>query len=368
MSVNPAAGMAQAFPVESRAISLQMNGMAEQRPMGDWPAAAEWLPHRYDETHDTVHFFRVPREIRKSVPFLTDEYLKLAEPPTIIGPPFELAAKAEPGAVHFIFHSAYCCSTLLAQALDIPGTAQSLSEPQILNDMVGWRHRNGNPTRIGATIGDVLHLLSRPFQPDEATIIKPSNIVNGLAEAMMTMRPNAKCVLLYAPLRVFLTSVARKGMWGRLWVRELLSRQLVDGLVDLGFEPRDYLLHTDLQTAAVGWLAQHRLFARMAQRWPDRIRTLDSEMLVDRPADALSSSAAHFGFEIAPNIVSSIVHDVFARNAKTGLPFAAGQRKGDRQSGEVLHADEIEKVVIWAEAVAQSAGINFELSKPLLHI
>ena len=334
--------------------------------MSDTVHDPAWLAHRYDADHDAFQFVPASRSLRQSAPFLTDEYLKPDQTMRPIARTDALAIGANRNPVHFIYHSAYCCSTLLARAFDLPGIASSLKEPQILNDMVGWRQRGGDPKRIGPVLDSSLQMLARPFEPGEATIIKPSNILNGLAEAMLTMRPEAGCVILYAPLRAFLASIARKGMFGRLWVRELLSSQLVDGLVNLGFEPRDYLLHTDLQAGAVGWLAQHQLFAHLARRWPDRVRTLDSEVLVARPAEAMAASAALFGLTLGDDVITSIVADVFARDAKTDTAFTQGQREADRRAGEALHADEIDKVAIWAEAVARTARVEMTLPAPLL--
>ena len=326
----------------------------------------EWLAHRYDAEQDMIHFVSAPRPLRRSIPFLTDEYLEATASPAILTRGDALTDVRDGRPTHFIFHSAYCCSTLLARAFDIPGTAHSLSEPQILNDMVGWRHRGGDPARIGMVTDGALKLLARPFADGETTLIKPSNVVNGLASALMTIRPDAKAVLLYAPLRLFLGSIARKGMWGRLWVRELLSRQLAEGMVDLGFEPRDYLLHTDLQAAAVGWLAQHRLFGDMARKWPDRVRTLDSETLVKRPAEAMAALAEMFGLELGTSQIASIVEDVFARDSKSGKAFTSGRRAADQSAAESLHADEIDKVTSWANEVAASADIGMKLPAALL--
>lgn len=325
----------------------------------------EWLAHRYDEGHDTIHFVNAPRVRRRSVPFLTDEHLEATDTPAILKRSDALAEARGASPTHFIFHSAYCCSTLLAQAFDIPGAAHSLSEPQILNDMVGWRHRGGTPAEIGIVTDGVLRLLARPFVEGEATIVKPSNVVNGLATALLSIRPDARAVLLHAPLRPFLGSIARKGMWGRLWVRELLSRQLAEGMVDLGFEPRDHLLHTDLQVAAVGWLAQHRLFGNMARKWPARIRTLDSETLVARPVESMMALAGLFGIALTEAQIASIVTEVFARDSKSGKAFAPGRRAADQTAAEALHADEIEKVAAWAEAVAVSASIDLALPASL---
>lgn len=326
----------------------------------------EWLAHRYDEQNEAVQFVRADRPLRRSVPFLIDEHLPGAKTPLVLGRRDALAQATRPAPVHFIFHSAFCCSTLLVRALDVKGRASGLSEPQILNDMVGWRHRGAKPAQVGEMLHNSLALLARPFEAGEACVIKPSNIVNGLAEGMLKLRPEARAVLVHAPLRAFVTSIARKGMWGRLWVRELLSKQLTDGIVQLGFEPRDHLLQTDLQAAAVAWLAQHKLFAILASRWPERVRTLDSETLIARPAESLDACSDLFGLGLDDDEIASVVAEVFSRNTKDGSVFEPGQRESERKAGEALHGDEIDKVSIWAEAVAEAAGVEMGLPSPLL--
>jgi hypothetical protein len=338
---------------------------ANPDPTAQGKLAPEWLAHRYDEGHDAIHLVRADRAVRGAAPFLIDEHLDVSAP-VVLARADALQAAPAPAPAHFIFHSAYCCSTLLANALDIAGVSTSLKEPQILNDMVGWRQRGADPARVGEVLAQSLHLLARPFQRGECVVIKPSNVVNGLASAMMRLRPDARAILLYAPLRSFLASIARKGMWGRLWVRELLSRQLVDGLVDLGFEPRDHLLHTDLQAAAVGWLAQQRLFAALAMQWPDRVRTLDSEVLVARPAESLAAASSLFALGLDDPAIARIVREVFSRDAKDGKTFAPGQREAERRAGEAMHAEEIDKVAVWAESVAANAGVAMVPPCPLI--
>jgi hypothetical protein len=328
--------------------------------------APEWLAHRFDERADAIHFVRAPRGLRRQVPFLIDEHLPGAVSPVPVGRQEAMTAAPPAAPIHFIFHSAYCCSTLLAAIFDIPGIATSYKEPQILNDVVGWRHRGAPPHQIAEVLDNSLRLLARPFEPGEACVVKPSNLVNGLIDAMLKLRPDARCVLLHAPLRDFVTSIARKGMAGRLWVRELLSRQLAEGFIDLGFEPRDYLLHTDLQAGAVGWLAQQAQFARLARQWPERVRTLDSEQLVERSTEAVGRCAEWFGLPLGEAARDAVVGEQFARNAKDGRRFAPGQRAAERREGAALHAEEIDRVVVWAEAVARTADVPMALACPLL--
>src|SRR3546814_7774236 len=70
--------------------------------------------------------------------------------------------------------------------------------------------------------------------------------------ALPILRPDTKALLLHAPLPEFLLSVARKGLWCRLWARELLEGLIRENLVDLGFETRDYFRLSDLQVAEIG--------------------------------------------------------------------------------------------------------------------
>ena len=171
-------------------------------------------------------------------------------------------------------------------------------------------------------------------------------------------------MLLHAPLRVYLASIARKGMTGRLWVRDLLVKQLREGLHPFGYTGEDYLGQTDLQIAAMGWLAQHALFARMAAECGDRVRTADSEKLMANPVAAMARLGALFG--LAVDAAGVAAGPAFTRHSKFGGEFGQAQRVDEQAMGMTGHADEIEKVAVWAEAVAASAGVPMALPNGLL--
>ena len=329
----------------------------------DVPRDAEWLAHRYDPEHDAFHYRHVPRARHADVPFLTDDYLGRAERVEIIARADAMAA-TPPGTLHFVFHSAFCASTMLARALDVPGVAMGLSEPVLLNDLAGWRRRGAEPRQYGRVLADAMAQLARPFGPGEAVIVKPSNVINPLIAGLLTLRPDAKAVLLHAPLPVFLASVARKGLWCRLWVRELLEGLLQDGIVDLGFEPRDYFRQTDLQVAAIGWLAQHALFAKVADRFgAERVATVNSDRLTHSPAGVVADVARHLGLSIPRERIEG--HRAFTRDSKTGEDFVIGQREREHEAARAAHGDEIEKVEVWAITVAKSAGVSLMLPNAL---
>ena len=326
---------------------------------------AQWLAHRFDPDHDAVHFRHVPRAIHRKATFITDAYLPADAAVAVIGRSDAVAAAGERAPLHFVFHSAYCCSTMLARAFDLDGVAMGLKEPVFLNDLVGWKHRGGTPRAVAAALDDGLALLARPFSTGETIVVKPSNVTNAFAPAMLAMRPAARALCLHAPLSTYLGSIARKGMWGRLWARELFVKQLTDGLIDFGFSTADYLGQTDLQAAALGWLAQHALFARLVETYgATRVRTLDSETLVAHPAAVMDALGRLFDVTLDAEAVAA--GPAFTQHSKSGAAFGASARARETSAISALDADEIDKVAVWAAAVADSQGVPMTLPAPLL--
>lgn len=327
-----------------------------------------WLPNRYDESQDAIHFVRLSREAHRAVTFITDDYIAAEAPRLVLRRSDVAPAAGPPAPIHFIFHSAYCCSTVLARAVDIDGVSMGLKEPMILNDMVGWRRRGAEPRALAQVLDDVLSLLARPFSPGEKVVVKPSNVLNGIAPALLGARPQSRAVLLHAPLPDFLRSIARKGLWGRRWVRELFIGQLRDGMVDLGLDEQHYLDLTDLQVAAAGWLAQHAVFARLVERFgAERIRTLDSATLTDRPGETMARLSDLFGLGLGEQAVERILAGpAFTSHSKSNAGFSATDRLAEQRDAARIHADEIDKVAVWTEAVAAAAGLSLQLKAPLL--
>lgn len=323
-----------------------------------------WLAHRYDATADAFHFRHVDRAGHNAATFLTDEYLGAEASPVAIPRSATMGLRGESAGLHLILHSAFCASTMLANGFDLPGVSMGLKEPVLLNDIVGFRRRGADPVAVADRLSVSLDMLARPFGEDAAVVVKPSNIFNALAPAALAMRPESKALLLYAPLPIFLLSVARKGLWCRLWCRELLEGLLRDGIVNLGFETSDYFRQTDLQIAAVGWLAQQKLFQDIARKFgPERIAALDSERLTGHPGKALMAATSHFGLN--DHISANNTHPAFGRHSKFGGTFRTEDRRAEYALAQQAYGDEIEKVLVWAKAVADSAGVPLTLEHQL---
>ena len=319
-----------------------------------------WLAHRYDETNDSIQFRLVPREAQREMTFLTD--FEIGDAPLAIHPRQDCLAEVhrrDLATPRMIFHSAFCCSTLLARAFDIPGVSFGLKEPQILNDVAGLQMRRADPRQIAAAMDIALLLLARPIDEGEINVIKPSTVVNPLIPLILAMRPELRGVLLHAPLETFLGSVARKEVEGRAWVRELMWKFILSGQADrFGLSDEDLYRQTDLQVAALGWLTQHALFGDAAAKNAN-LRALDSETLMKRPAQSLYALGKLFDLKFDADLIAN--GRAFKTHSKDRTDYSADRRQEERDRGLELHAREIGMVMKWAEKLAQHAGIATSL-------
>ncbi len=334
---------------------------------------ADYLPHRYDEVADGFRFVHVPRDVHRNCTFITDEHLPDVDRYELISRS-DLAQIPLPAApIHFIFHSAYCCSTMLARAFDIPGVSMGLKEPVILNDMIGWRRRGADNQKLAAVLDKSLDLLARPMGDDRAVIIKPSNICTPLAIPALKLRPESGALLLYAPLESYLQSIVKKEMWGRIWVRDVLLGTLKDGYAVGGFSPEELLRLTDLQVAAIGWLSQHAAFAKIvATIGSGRVKTLDSDSFLARQRETMMTLNGLFDLGMDHATITENVNGPAFKShskldhAKRGEIFDATARQEEQNRMAELHGAEIDMVAQWAKAVAESQHIDLEMGSRLL--
>ena len=323
-----------------------------------------WLPHRLDAARGSIEFVRIDRVGHRSVTFLEDQYFveDIDRQRFPISQVLSAIRGLPEAPLHFIFHSSMALSTLAARLFDLPGTAMALKEPIILNDLANMV-RDRRP--VQPLLDPILRLLGRPFGSGEAVVIKPGNVANVLMPAVMTVRPEARALCLYAPLRAFLRSVAKKGMFGRVTYRRYFGLARRDGLLNTGFSEQDMFEQTDLQIAAMVWLNAHARFLQLARQFGSRVRTSDSETILGRREHAIGALGKHFRLQLdAPAIVAG---PLFSQHSKElGRAFDADQRQREHEATTLAHGEEIEMVAGWAAKVAEHVGVPLDLPQPLL--
>jgi hypothetical protein len=330
-----------------------------------------WLPFRIDPGSGRVTFVQADRDAHRAVTFLDDQLLGQATetkelPLEALAP---AAAELPPSTCHFIFHSAFCCSTLLARALDVPGKAMALKEPLVLNDLAQTALAAGDAAAVRDPLKLVVSLLGRPFARGETTIVKPSNVANPMIDQILELQSESKALLMSSELPGFLRSVAMKGLWGRIWARKTMAAMNRLPHLDPDFSEAERWAHSDLQVAALVWLDHRAQFAKLLSRLPaERVMALDSATLLDDPARAIGAVGDFFGLGLLPDEVEAIARGpVFTQDSKRhDEAFDAGRRRDEHAAIGGVLAEEIGMVAQWAQTVADHAGVPMQLPRPLV--
>lgn len=315
-------------------------------------------------------FAKLPKATQRQAVFLDSRFIadaELSAPAPVDALPVGALREAA-GPVHFIFHTAFCCSTLLARALDIPGVSMGLKEPGVLASFAeywsGSRRTPGAFLALGAT----LDLLSRPLEPGETQIIKPSNVVNHIVPQMLHARPDAKAIILYSSLDTFLRAIARRGMEGRGFARQVFQQFAPVIPIENGFTEVDALLQTDLQIAAQAWLMQTAFLDSVARRFgPSIVRTLSSDRFLADTSGTLTAVGGFFNLALDQQRAAAVAAGpVFSEHAKErGRPFdAAAYEEQNRQVG-AMYAEEIAAAKNWARNLAMRFETPLTLGETL---
>jgi hypothetical protein len=329
-------------------------------------ADPDWLPHSYDQDGAAIQFVRVSAEQRQVLPFLgASELASGFEKATV---PIRLVERRLQGQtpipVHFIFHTAFCCSTLLLNALDKVDGVSGLKEPAVFLNLLGQLER-GEDIAGSGRLDLVLRLLGRPSPGLGAVVVKPACFASALLPHVMAAAPDARAVLLYSDLRTFLLSVAKRGLRGRTWGRQVYASCQRHVPLPLHYSAAETLGQTDLQIAGLGWLMRRCYFERAAAHFgPGRAMLLDTGAFLASPQASLESVAGFLQLGAARRTLAAIAGGpAFTRHSKEQRSF--GPRERERELDEVRAAfgEEVEMVARWIEDVATFHGMG-ELSAP----
>lgn len=319
-------------------------------------ADPDWLPHRIDPELERMQFLRILRRDLGAQGFLADR--KPARPIDEAWLPLRAVMNMRPqtGPIHFLFHTAFCRSTLLVRALDGPGTLVGLNEPGILASLVNVGIGKGRPEM--ALVRRVVDLLSRTHPGEAAVIVKPTNHANALMPMLLSARPQSTAVLMTNALPAFLAAVVRKEMMGRRWARLLyLELQAYAGM-DFGMDGREQFVATDLQVAALAWFLNQRWFALQQTRFGDRLRVLDGDRFDAERARTIEAVGEFVGVIVRRETAEEIATDpIFTIHSKSGGDFAVKDAADTSRSASPVTDEEIAQVGKWIGMIAQQAGL-----------
>jgi hypothetical protein len=259
--------------------------------------------------------------------------------------------------VHYIFHAAFCCSTLLARYLELIPPCFVLKEPLFLTQMAVVRpraieaHNDGalEPAEWTRLLDLCARLLGRGYALEDIVAIKVNDICNSLGELLLARDAASKAVFVTIGLKDFLL-VLLKSPDRRQWLRGRLLKAQKDAAIIpelAGFDPAQM---SDAEGGAYLWALNEALRARLCSLDQSRVLTLPGEEISDAPASAVRAVANHFGLSSSEGWPKDIFCGATtARYAKDpSRAYDAGSRRKELKTLQKQIGAEADRGVEWA--------------------
>lgn len=248
----------------------------------------------------------------------------------------------------FLFHTSFCCSTLLARALHLPPYGVALKEPLLLRRLADARFS-------GWDVADLLpaaaRLLARPWHDQGAVLLKPTHVALNIAVDLANALPSARGVVVTSTLEDFLVSNIKKSTETQSKVPALAERALAftDYHVRLevdAFSPPDFLSAVALQ-----WCAQQEAIGEIIDKLgPSRLRVVQERDLLADLESSVLRCAQWLQWPVPEEALRAHVAVIGQRHAKANeRTFDVGQRAREATMLREKFDAPIRSALAWAE-------------------
>jgi hypothetical protein len=263
-----------------------------------------------------------------------------------------------PRPTHYILHTAYCCSTLLARYLELIPSCFVVKEPQLLAQLAlayapsvpVWNERFNLAVR----------LLSRTYEPAQVAVIKTHVPCNVLGERLLQCDPQSGITFLVVPLRHFVLAVLKSEVRRcrvRYWLTHMARHAPQCGrLANINVANL-----TDAEVAVCFWILNRSLCIQLsAGPNGSRVLLLDGERLAESPWDVLPTVTDHCGVPIDRDQLRWLVdHPSTKRHAKNpSRAYDAAFRRQEIAELEGRWGMEAEASIAWATCQGMMAGLS----------
>ena len=327
----------------------------------------DWLLAGFDEGRELFQFARVSRQTYRDSSFLDHRIKPLPERvATATGSEVDLTlGKLAGRRAAYVFHTAFCASTLLALCLDHPGRTLVLREPKVLARLGALLRDtpSSGSVQMGLLKQRVFGLLDRSYA-GEAVVIKPSNFANSLVQDVLDERSGAgaqhQCLLLSNGLRNLIISILKN---------EPEARERMPVFLEALLRDSDYLEHAGLppvesldllQQSAVFWHCQRHFFQCI--KCPSGTRQLlpvSMETFLVRPLDTLVAINEFLQLGLSEELLIEVVErGEFRRHSKTGAGYGPEQQLLEAQAIAQRHDAEICRTLKWAAPLLRAMPVE----------
>lgn len=258
-----------------------------------------------------------------------------------------LPALPAPPRAAWLFHTSFCCSTLLARALQDAPACMVYREPLVLRRLSDERDRG---MAVAHWMTPTARLLFRPWRDDGAVVVKPTHAALNIAGDLLAATPGSRAVALLSSLDDFLVSNIKKTPETHAKVPALVERAVGAGslrhrLAGRAFEPPSLLAAVALQ-----WVAQRELLVDIDEHAPGRLRFIDASQVLTDLAGTARDCLDWWGLPVNDASLRARAAAVAGVNAKqTSATYSARQREDEAVQLSRMFARELAEARAWFE-------------------
>ena len=248
----------------------------------------------------------------------------------------------------FLFHTSFCCSTLLARLLDFPEHSLVIKEPLILRRLSDAELTGTHDEALHQT---ALNLLFRSVSADTAVLIKPTHVALNIAELMLAYRPDARALLITSTLEDFLVSNIKKSVESKQKVPELVERFMSASDLPSRLPPPAFSPPTFLCGVALQWYAQQSVIQKLLSgATGHNIKLLWEKELLKDPIETLNSCLQWLDWSIPAKVIKTQVTSVMEQHSKsTSRPYNPDEKQYEENLLVNKYRDEIDVSLKWSE-------------------
>ncbi|RDH81014.1 MAG: hypothetical protein DIZ80_12890 [endosymbiont of Galathealinum brachiosum] len=332
--------------------------------------------HKFDLRNNQVSFLKMDRDSFKKSPFL-DHRIQCA---SITSTSIDLTDSCIESlfstnhhyTCNFIFHTAYCCSTLLSRAVDISNKTMVYREPVTLHQLAVMQRRKEEFPEQHINSWDkyfhfTLKMLSKTWSKNEISIIKPTDSCNNIIPQIMTVSENSKAILLYSKLKDFIASNL-KSEGRRKFLKNFVMRSTRDAKKYSIFNSINPETLDDAKSATFVWMVSIMLYLDAIDK-SAHCKTLDAEKLLDDPFNKLKLVSKHLRINLTDNeiedILSSPSWNKHAKNTND-VTYSNADRQKEKINVLKQNANQVEEAIKWSQSIFNWEDALLKLEKVAL--
>ncbi|HET6566179.1 MAG TPA: hypothetical protein VFG52_12260 [Xanthomonadales bacterium] len=327
----------------------------------------DWLLAGFDLDSGQYHFAQVSRQTYHDSTFLDHRIQPMPTAKTSLdaGQVDEVLKHSQVAQTAWIFHTGFCCSTLLATCLDHPATTLVLREPLVLSRLAhaNRSHATQPVDALNANTQRVIGLCERSY-PAESLLLKPSNFANRLMDELFPgsgHQVKRKAILMSSSLESLLVSILKKKPEAETSLPGFLRALLQDSdyLQAAGLHTIDDL--TLLQQSVVFWHCQrYFLQQRLEQSSAGVLMPLSMERFLGEPEDVLNEVSGFLGLGLTDEIIRHTIESgAFRRHSKqTDKAYDPEIHLKEQRATRAMFGQELEATLEWAAPLLERLPVE----------